>query len=297
MGRLRSWADRAIEPIVWLDTLLTYIFLYLPIVVLILYSFSASRYALVWGGFSLEAYRKLLTDPEIAPALGNSVIVASLSTAIATVLGTALALALERAHFRWQRSIEAFVYLPIVIPEIVMAVGLLLFFAQVLRPLLGTLGLTVSPLPAVIAGHVAFSISYVMVVVRARLRDLDRSLEEAALDLGATPAQVLRRVTLPLLTPAIISGALLAFTLSLDDFYVTYFSTTGGSGFKTLPLYLYALGGRAAIPPQMNAVATLMLLASLTLVALAQASLDVHRAGRHGEQSRRNPVSYGGDRI
>jgi spermidine/putrescine transport system permease protein len=178
-----------------------------------------------------------------------------------------------------------------VIPEIVMAVGLLLFFAQVLRPLLDTL----SPLPAVIAGHVAFSISYVMVVVRARLRDLDRSLEEAALDLGATPAQVLRRVTLPLLTPAIISGALLAFTLSLDDFYVTYFSTTGGSGFKTLPLYLYALGGRAAIPPQMNAVATLMLLASLTLVALAQASLDVHRAGRHGEQSRRNPVR--GDRI
>jgi spermidine/putrescine transport system permease protein len=265
MGRLRSWADRALEPILWLDAVLTYIFLYLPIVVLILYSFSASRYALVWGGFSLEAYRKLLTDPEIASALGNSVVVASLSTVIATVLGTALALALERAHFRWQRSIEAFVYLPIVIPEIVMAVGLLLFFAQVLRPLLGTL----SPLPAVIAGHVAFSISYVMVVVRARLRDLDRSLEEAALDLGATPGQVLRRVTLPLLTPAIISGALLAFTLSLDDFYVTYFSTTGGSGFKTLPLYLYALGGRAAIPPQMNAVAALMLLASLTLVAVA----------------------------
>ncbi|MCL6643175.1 MAG: ABC transporter permease, partial [Candidatus Bipolaricaulota bacterium] len=263
MGRLRSWADRALEPILWLDTLLTYIFLYLPIVVLVLYSFSASRYALVWGGFSLEPYRKLLADPEIAPALGNSVIVALLSTALATVLGTALALALERARFRWQRSIEAFVYLPIVIPEIVMAVGLLLFFAQVLRPLLG------SPLPAVIAGHVAFSISYVMVVVRARLRTLDRSLEEAALDLGATPGQVLRRVTLPLLTPAIISGALLAFTLSLDDFYVTYFATTGGSGFKTLPLYLYALGGRAAIPPQINAVATLMLLASLTLVAVA----------------------------
>ena len=248
-----------------LDTVLVYIFLYLPIGVLVLYSFSASRYALVWGGFSLDAYRRLLTDPEIAPALLNSLIVASVSTAIATLLGTLLALALERAPVR--SSVEAFVYLPIVIPEIVMAVGLLLFFAQALRPSLSALA--VSPLPAVIAGHVTFSISYVMVVVRARLRDLDKSLEEAAFDLGATPWQALRKVTLPLLAPAIISGALLAFTLSLDDFYVTYFSTTGGSGFKTLPLYLYALQGRAAIPPQMNAVATLMLFASLLLIALA----------------------------
>nr|BAL58165.1 ornithine carbamoyltransferase [uncultured Acetothermia bacterium] len=279
MGRLRSWADRALEPILWLDTLLTYLFLYLPIVVLVLYSFSASRYALVWGGFSLEAYTKLLTDPEIALALSNSVIVALVSTALATVLGTGLALALERTRLRFQGGVEVLVYLPIVIPEIVMAVGLLLFFAQVLRPLLSTLGLTLSPLPTVIVGHVAFSISYVMVVVRARLRDLDRSLEEAALDLGATPLQVLRKVTLPLLTPAIISGALLAFTLSLDDFYVTYFSTTGGSGFKTLPLYLYALQGRAAIPPQMNAAATVMLGASLMLIALA---LLVQRRGRRG---------------
>lgn len=260
MDRLKRWADRIIELSLVLDTLLTYVFLYLPIGVLVLYSFSASRYALVWGGFSLDAYRKLLTDQEVLLALGNSLIVAAVSTVIATVLGTALALALERAHSR----LEAFAYLPIVIPEIVMAVGLLLFFAQVLRPVLG-----ISPLPTVIAGHVTFSISYVMVVVRARLRDLDKSLEEAAFDLGATPIHVLRRVTLPLLAPAIISGALLAFTLSLDDFYVTYFSTTGGSGFKTLPLYLYALQGRAAIPPQMNAVATLMLLGSLLLIALA----------------------------
>lgn len=260
MGRLKRFSDRIIAWALALDTLLVYIFLYLPIGVLVLYSFSASRYALVWGGFSLDAYQKALTDPEIAAALVNSIVVAASATAIATVLGTALALALERAPSR----LEAFVYLPIVIPEIVMAVGLLLFFAQVVRPVLG-----ISPLPAVIAGHVAFSISYVMVVVRARLRDLDKSLEEAAFDLGATPTQVLRRVTLPLLAPAIISGALLAFTLSLDDFYVTYFSTTGGSGFKTLPLYLYALQGRAAIPPQMNAVATLMLFASLLLIALA----------------------------
>ena len=267
MGRLRRGTDSIIESLLALDTVLVYIFLYLPIGVLVLYSFSASRYALAWGGFSLDAYRRVLTDPEIASALLNSLIVASVSTAIATLLGTLLALALERAPVR--SSVEAFVYLPIVIPEIVMAVGLLLFFAQALRPLLSAIGLAVSPLPAVIAGHVTFSISYVMVVVRARLRDLDKSLEEAAFDLGATPWQALRKVTLPLLAPAIISGALLAFTLSLDDFYVTYFSTTGGSGFKTLPLYLYALQGRAAIPPQMNAVATLMLFASLLLISLA----------------------------
>ncbi len=267
MGRLRQWADKILQLVLALDTLLVYIFLYLPIGVLVLYSFSASRYALVWGGFSLEAYRRVLTDPEIASALLNSMIVAASATAIATVLGSALALALERARVRG--GLESLVYLPIVIPEIVMAVGLLVFFAQVIRPALNTVGLELSPLPAVIVGHVAFTISYVMVVVRARLRDLDRSLEEAACDLGATPAQVLRYVTLPLLAPAIISGALLAFTLSLDDFYVTYFSTSGGSGFKTLPLYLYALQGRAAIPPHMNAAASLMLGISLILIALA----------------------------
>lgn len=267
MGRVKRWADRIIEALLVLDTLLVYIFLYLPVGVLVLYSFSASRYALVWGGFSLDAYRKLFADPEIVPALWNSLAVASVSAAVATLLGTLLALACERARVRV--SVEALVYLPIVIPEIVMAVGLLLFFAQVLRPFFSALGATLGPMPAVIVGHITFSISYVMVVVRARLRDLDRALEEAACDLGATPWQVLRRVTLPLLAPAIISGALLGFTLSLDDFYVTYFSTTGGSGFKTLPLYLYALQGRAAIPPQMNAVATVMLFASLTLIALA----------------------------
>lgn len=250
-----------------LDVLLTYIFLYLPIGVLVLYSFSASRYALAWGGFSLDPYRKLFTDPEIVLALSNSLLVGALATLLATVLGTMLALGLERA--RGWRAAEALAYLPILMPEIVMAVGLLLFFTQIVRPLLGAVGIELGPLPAVISGHVAFSISYVMVVVRARLRDLDRSLEEAALDLGATPWQVLRRVTLPLLAPAIISGALLAFTLSLDDFYVTYFATTGGSGFKTLPLYLYALQGRAAVPPHVNALASLMMLVSLLLVSLA----------------------------
>ncbi|MCS7197985.1 MAG: ABC transporter permease [Candidatus Bipolaricaulota bacterium] len=265
MGRLRRGLDALIGSMLVLDTVLVYIFLYLPIGVLILYSFSASRYALVWGGFSLEAYRRLFTDRDVALALLNSVIVASASTALATLLGTMLALALERTRIRFQQGIEVLAYLPIVIPEIVMAVGLLLFFAQVLRPVFGA----VSPMLTVLIGHVTFSVSYVMVVVRARLRDLDRSLEEAALDLGATPWQVLRKVTLPLLTPAIMSGALLAFTLSLDDFYVTYFSTTGGSGFKTLPLYLYALQWRAAVPPHVNALASLMLLASLALIALA----------------------------
>ena len=269
MDRVKRALNGSIAVLLALDTLFTYLFLYLPIFVLIVYSFSASRYALVWGGFSLDSYRKLLEDPEVGQALVNSVIVGLIATLIATVLGTLLAIALERYRFRLQSAVEALVYLPIFIPEIVMAVGLLLFFAQFFRPMLGAMGLEASPLPTVIAGHVAFSISYVMVVVRARLKDFDRSLEEAAMDLGATPGQVFRRVTLPLLAPAILSGALLAFTLSLDDFYVTYFSTTGGSGFQTLPLYIYALQSRAGVPPQMNAVASLMLLVSLALIALS----------------------------
>lgn len=269
MDRVKRWLDRSLEPLLVFDVWLTYIFLYLPMVVLLIYSFSASRYALVWGGFSLEPYRKILTDPEVLSALMNSVGVALASAIISTTLGTLLALALERQSVQLRGALEVLAYLPILIPEIVMAVGLLLFFTQVFRPLLSSVGVAVGPLPAVIAGHVAFSISYVMVVVRARLKDLDRSLEEAALDLGATPSQVFWRVTLPLLAPAIVSGALLVFTLSLDDFYITYFSTAGGSGFKTLPLYLYALQGRAGVPPQMNALAALMLAASLVLVALA----------------------------
>jgi spermidine/putrescine transport system permease protein len=269
MGRVKHWLDKCIEPFLALDAVLTYFFLYLPILVLIIYSFSASRYALVWGGFSLEPYKKLLADPEVVGALANSVTVGLVSTLIATVLGTLLALSLERARVRFHSSIDALVYLPILIPEIVMAVGLLLFFAQFCRPMLSVLGLEIGPLPTVIAGHVAFSISYVMVVVRARCKDFDRSLEEAAMDLGATPGQVFRKVTLPLLAPAILSGALLVFTLSLDDFYITYFSTTGGSGFKTLPLYIYALQSRAGVPPQMNAVASLMVLVSLALIAFS----------------------------
>lgn len=276
MGRLKIFfrkcarrLDVLIGPILTLEALLTYLFLYLPIFVLILYSFSASRYALVWGGFSLEPYRRVLEDPQVARALFNSVIVGLSSTLIATMLGTVLAIALERYRFRARQALEELVYLPILIPEIVMAVGLLLFFAQFFRPLLSGLGVEPGPFPTVIAGHVAFSIAYVMVVVRARLKDIDRSLEEAAMDLGASPWQVFRRVTLPLLSPAILSGALLAFTLSLDDFYITYFSTTGGTGFQTLPLYIYFLQGRAGVPPQINAVASLMLLASLCLIALS----------------------------
>ncbi len=276
MDRLRVFWRRAVRrldgligPLLKLEALLVYLFLYLPIFVLVLYSFSAGRYALVWGGFSLGAYEKVLQDPEVSQALLNSLTVALSSTIIATALGTLLALTLERQRWRAQQLIEGLSYLPILIPEIVMAVGLLLFFAQFFRPFLSSWGMELGAFPTVVAGHVAFSLSYVMVVVRARLRGFDRSLEEAAIDLGARPWQVFCRVTLPLLAPAILSGALLAFTLSLDDFYITYFSTTGGTGFQTLPLYIYFLQGRAGIPPQVNAVASLMLLASLALIALS----------------------------
>ncbi|MCE9584527.1 MAG: ABC transporter permease subunit, partial [Planctomycetes bacterium] len=170
----------------------------------------------------------------------------------------------------------ALAHLPLLVPEIVIAVGLLVFFARFLRPALGHFGLELGSLPAVVAGHVAFQIPYVMVVVRARLRDMDPSLEEAAFDLGASPLQAFLRVTLPFLMPAVVSGACLSLSLSLDDFYVTYFCTAGGSGFQTLPLHIYAMQGRAGMTPEVNALATLMLLASMGLVAV---SLLLQRRG------------------
>ncbi|MBI2921610.1 MAG: ABC transporter permease [Planctomycetes bacterium] len=241
-------------------------FLWAPIAVLAAYSFTASRHATVWGGFSLAWYARVFENPALGPALGNTLAVGLASATLATALGTALALSLER---RRAPALDALAHLPLLVPEIVMAVGLLVLFARFLRPALAPLGLEFSSLPAVVAGHVAFQIPYVMVVVRARLKDLDPSLEEAALDLGATPAQAFLRVTLPFLAPAVLAGACLSLSLSLDDFYVTYFCTAGGSGFRTLPLHIYAMQGRAGMTPEVNALATLMLGASMGLVGVS----------------------------
>ncbi len=243
----------------WLVALVTGVFvlLHLPVLVLVAYSFNASRYSADWSGFTLHWYARLLERPDILRALRLSLTVATVATVLATVLGTLVALGLARSGFRGKRMVEGGLYLPIVTPEIVTGISLLILFVAVRVPLgVGT----------VIVAHTAFCLPFVAVVVLARLRGMDRSLEEAALILGADEATAFRRVTLPLLAPGIMAGALLAFTLSLDDFVITFF--VAGPGGTTLPVLVYSMV-RRGIEPTINAVsAVLVLLTSLT-VALA----------------------------
>lgn len=249
-----NWFGRLLEPSLQLNAWLMYLFMYAPIVILILFSFNASRYASSWEGFSLRWYQVLFNDRAIGLALRNSLLVAFLATIISTVIGTMAALALERYDFWGKLSFDALLYLPIIIPEIAMAVMLLLFFILTHVQLgLGT----------VILAHVAFCVSYVAVVVRARVAGLDRTLEEAAQDLYANEWQTFRRVTLPLIMPGIIGGALLAFTLSLDDFVITFFTT--GPGTTTLPIQVYGMI-KTGVTPEINALSALMLMASVALV-------------------------------
>ncbi len=269
----------------WLgmQAILGFAFLYLPIVILIIYSFNASKSTAVWRGFTLKWYYSLfpkasdsltnLSDGVIWEAFNNSLRIAAVSTLLATLFGTLIALALERFRFPGKRAVEALLFLPIVIPEITMGVALLVFFSllfQFIETITGihlTLGL-----PTVIIGHVAFNISFVTVTVRARLVDLDPALEEAALDLGANEWRTFWRVTLPLIWPGIFSAALLAFTLSLDDFVVTFF--TSGVGSTTLPLFVYGMI-KLTITPAINAISTLILLVSLLLV-ISSLTLQKH---------------------
>ncbi|RMF36611.1 MAG: ABC transporter permease [Chloroflexi bacterium] len=210
-----------------------------------------------WGGFTLAWYGKLLGNEAIGVALKNSIIVAGTATLVSTVFGTMVALAMSRYTFWGKMAFDALLYLPIIIPDIAMAVMLLLFFV-LSRVQLG--------LPTIIISHIAFNISFVAVVVRARLAYFDVTLEEAAQDLYANEWQTFRRVTLPLIMPGILGGALLAFTLSLDDFVITFF--TAGVGSTTLPLRIYSMI-KLGITPEINALSSLMLIASMTLVLLS----------------------------
>jgi spermidine/putrescine transport system permease protein len=234
-----------------------FLFLYLPILILVIYSFNANRVVGVWDGFSLQWYAELFRDTALINAFWTSMWVAFWSTLISTVLGTLVALALERYKFRGKLGLDATLYLPIIIPDIVMALSTLLLFV--------TLGVALSRY-TILAAHVAFNIAFVVVVVRARLAEMDSNLEEAAADLGADPWTTFRRVTLPLLMPAIVSAALLAFTLSLDDFVITFF--VSGPGSTTLPVRVYSMI-KFGVTPEVNAISTLMLLGSTVLVVLS----------------------------
>jgi spermidine/putrescine transport system permease protein len=236
---------------------MSYLFLYAPIVILIIYSFNASRLAFTWKGFTFDWYLTLLRNEAIRAALKNSLIVGITSTVLSTVFGTMVALAMERNDFWGKMPFDALLYLPIIIPDIAMAVMLLMFFVLVRFPL---------GLYTIIISHIAFNISFVTVVVRARLSQMDLTLEEAAQDLYADNWQTFRRVTLPLLMPGILGGALLAFTLSLDDFVITFF--TAGPGATTLPLRIYSMV-KLGVTPEVNALSSVMLVISMILVFLS----------------------------
>ena len=243
-------------------------FLYLPILILIIFSFNDSRSVALFTGFSTEWYSSLAQNRDLLDAARNSLLVGLITTIVATVVGTLTALAMERYRFKLRTTFDANLYLPIVIPEIVMGISLLLYFNQALFPFLqNTFGVRATTgLHTITLAHIAFDIPFVYVIVRARLADFDRVLEEAAADLGADEWQTFKHVTLPLLMPGIIGGALLAFTLSLDDYLITAF--TKGIREQTMPLYIYALV-RRGVTPEINALSTVLLLGSIGLVGLS----------------------------
>ncbi|MCW1970833.1 MAG: ABC transporter permease [Anaerolineae bacterium] len=240
-----------------MTALATFAFLYVPIGVLILFSFNNARNSIEWRGFTLQWYERMLNNDALIEAAINSVIIATLSTIGATIIGTLTALAMERYEFKGKLMWDGLLYMPVIIPEVVAGVSLLMFFAL--------LGVERGLLTLVIA-HIAFSMPFVYLTVRARLADFDRRIEEAAADLGANDWQTFWRITFPLLLPGIISGALLAFTLSIDDFIISLF--VSGQGWGTLPIYIWSQI-RKISSPEVNAISTVMLLMSIVIVSLS----------------------------
>ena len=242
------------SPGLWLAALTGYAFLYVPLVVVIAYSFNDSRLNAEWVGFTLDWYYKLFRNQEMLAAAGNSLIIAVVTSAVSTVLGTAAGMAMYRYP---SRLLSVLVLSPIAIPEILMGVSLLIFFVL----LNFTLGLV-----SVALAHIAFCIGFVAIVVRSRLAGTDETLVEAARDCGASPWNTFRYITLPLIMPGVMAGALMAFTLSIDDFVITFF--TAGAGTVTLPLQIYSMI-KIAVTPEVNAVSSLLMLLTLALIIIA----------------------------
>jgi len=243
----------------WLQIVIlaNFVFLYFPIVSLIAFSFNDSKRNITWQGFTLKYYVKAFNNTALHEAFGHSMIIATTSTLVSTVLGAALGLALYRYRFPGKGPFEGWVHLPIMIPEVSMGVAMLAFFARVDLPL-GLFTITVS--------HIAFSIPFVAVVARARMAGFDHALEEASRDLGATEWQTFWNVTFPYMVPGIVAGALLAFTLSLDDFVITFF--TSGPGSTTFPIKIYSMV-RFSVTPEVNAASTVLIVITLTLTVTA----------------------------
>jgi putrescine transport system permease protein len=241
-----------------------YAFLYIPVMLLVVYSFNASKLVTVWGGFSLKWYGELLGNESLLNAAWLSLRIATINATFAVLFGTLAAFALNRyRRFRGRTGFELLLTAPLVMPDVIIGLSLLLLFVS-MQQLLGWpagRGLTTIGI-----AHITFSLAYAAVVIRARISQLDPQLEEAAMDLGARPFTVFTRITLPLLTPALLSAWLLAFTLSLDDLVIASF--VSGPGSTTLPMWIYS-SVRLGVTPEVNALATLMLAFVAIVVVLA----------------------------
>ncbi|UWR05736.1 ABC transporter permease (plasmid) [Ruegeria conchae] len=241
-----------------LHLVLFYTFLYVPILVLMALSFNRAGLPTVWTGFSLEWYGKLFTADPILSAARNTLIVALISTVLATIFGTLLAVGVETRHN--SSVLDAVLFAPMIIPDIVLAIALLSFFTLLNM----TLGLH-----SIILSHVVFNIAFVVAVVRTRMRNFDHSILEASADLGASEFTTFRRILLPAIAPGVIAGALLSFTLSVDEFIIAFFTAGAGQSSTTLPMQIYAMI-RFGVTPEINAMATIVMFVSFTLVFFAQ---------------------------
>jgi len=274
---LRRWPLRA-----WLA--MVAVFLYAPLITLMAFSFNDSRRNIVWQGFTLKYYEKTLHDAVLLEAFGNSLTIAAVSTVLSVVLGAMAAFALWRFRFPAKPAVDGAMALPIVVPEICMGVAMLVFFAKVL-PWPQDLPWPLN-LGAIIIAHVSFSFPFVAVVVRARMASFNRELEEAARDLGASEWRTILDVIVPHMTPSLVAGALLAFTLSLDDFVITFF--TSGPDTVTFPVKVYSMV-RFSVTPEVNAASTLLIVVTVILTAVAlRMQGDPAAAAAHGAPDKKS---------
>lgn len=262
------------KPALWLRvySLVVFAYIYVPILVLIIFSFNTQKLNIRWEGFTFNWYVKLFHDNQVLLATRNTLIIAFVSTLAATIIGTMAALALQRYRFPGYSISETVLYIPVVIPEVVMGISLLALFSLIKMPL-GLITITLA--------HIAFCIPFVTLVVRARLHGFDRSIEEAAMDLGANELITFWKVTLPTIMPGVLSGSMLALTLSLDDYVITYF--TAGPGSTTLPLRIFSMV-RFAVTPEVNALSTIWVFTVFILLLVAE----------YGRRRRTNLIRKGG---
>ena len=242
----------------WMYLLLIYGFLYLPILVLIVYSFNDSKYSLEWRGLTWQWYQNLFDDPDLLQTALNSALIATLSATAATAIGAMSAVAIHRYAFFGKPLLNALLFVLMMTPDIVMGIALLILFASLSLPL---------GFWTLLLAHITFNIPFVVVTVLSRISGFDPHLIEAARDLGATEFQTFRRVILPLLAPAVVAGWLLSFTLSMDDVMVSFFVT--GPSFEILPLKIYSMV-RLGVTPEINALCTIMLGVTLSMILIAQ---------------------------